>query len=97
MPENPRSDLNPVDMGKGANPLDAYKALWASVIFQTVEDFQSNSKRLITSSAYPTKRDCNQAKVWLKSNWHHEPGSFLAVCSNLDLDPDAVRKALFKK
>jgi len=94
---NARDELSPVDLGKMISPGDLDKALWASVMLQLIEDYRSNSKRVITFSSYPTARDWRAARAWLKSDRKHAPGSFLAVCDTLDLDPVAVRESLFGK
>jgi len=92
---NTKDDLSPVDWGKRVSPIDEYKALWASMLIQMIEDYRSFSKRVIGFSSYPTARDWRVARAWLKSDRKHAPGSFLAVCDTLDLDPVAVRESLF--
>lgn len=92
-----KNSLNPVDMGKMLNPFDCYRSLWAAMMLQMIEDFKSKKTRTWYSIAHTTGRDYEIAKFWLESNSTHEPGSFLAVCDTLELDPAIVRKELFKK
>lgn len=45
-------------------------------------------------SAVPRVR--NEAECWVKSRRRRSPFSFVAVCENLGLDPDAVAAAVWK-
>ena len=66
----------------------AERALWREVLTQAIEDIALRGPSL------PATRARREAMRWIVSEDASHIGSFLAVCSLLDLDADALRARL---
>ena len=70
-----------------------YIKLWAAVVENALEDIQRKTWKGPMGQYQEIWRD--NALNWFKSNETHL-GSFLSLCPILNLDPQAVRKAIIE-
>lgn len=79
-----------------AQEFNTCRQLWAEVLRVAVADargegYMPNGTRQVAAAIRTVTRD--RAREWLTSD-EQQVGSFLWICSLLELEPSAVRKAL---
>lgn len=76
----------------------AYRALWASVLRNAIDDILYVRKHRNSTVSYHNSKHIHQAeknryqaKFWIKNRKDNGPGSFIWVCDALGLEADVVR------
>lgn len=87
----PALDESGVDRDALIREYRAYKTLWAAVLWQAVSDVV----RLGTAKRPHAQLIAQQTRTWLNDKQSVGIGSFIWICSVLDIDPERVRPRIF--
>jgi hypothetical protein len=89
---DPAGILNAFEPQHGYTSVAGERRLWRAILQRAFEDVEGMH---LQGSAGERRTAQVSAAEWFLSD-HEEPASFLWVCSQLSLDPSAIRRRLYE-